>query len=162
MTDTYLAFYQGKRVGKRKSPRPYTHAIVVVDIPGLHEAMWMKPETDTKNNRDSFAYHVSIADGSYRLLRFVDEKSKLRSQLIASAGYERFLQDMTEQKRERYAAIQANLNMTPHVFGWSMSRRNAERMALQARTHGKQVLDIVPAEIYAGTVNLKTGVTTAG
>lgn len=147
MTKTFYADYNGERIGKRTSKdRIYTHAIVVVDVPGRNRDQWCAPQRDTRENRRSFDYYRSIADGSYVHIKYVEPKDITRAQLIVSAGYEAWLKAQTEANIASYQRFQDALKLEPYVFGWSMSAANAEKMARQATSErfGKKLIAILP------------------
>lgn len=56
-----------------------------------HEKEWQKPrEDELANPRSSFELHCLIARGKYRFQQYVAPTQLLRSQLIASAGFEAY------------------------------------------------------------------------
>jgi hypothetical protein len=144
---TFTASFNGKIVGQRTSrDRIYTHAVIVVDVPGRHKDHYYAEVKDTRDNRASFAFHESIANGTYQHMQLQSAEDITRSQLIASAGYPAYLAHLRGLNIALYERIQAGLNLEPHVFGWSMSQDNADKMASTAGRHGCRVVGIVPAE----------------
>lgn len=148
MSKTFVASYNGQIVGKRTSKhRDYTHAVVVVDVPGRHKDEYYAEVKDTPENRRSFDYYVSIVNGTYEYMHFVPQDDVTRAQFIVSAGYAAFLVYLRDRNIAQYQRWQAALKLEPHVFGWSMSEKGARTMANEAERRGKRVVHIVPAEL---------------
>jgi len=144
----YTATYNGVVVGTRKSPRPYQFAVVVQSDEAAARAYaydYKPTDTDHKN----FVYHSNNAqcqpgdtypERNYKFT--VDAMMIAEGKRMIAGGWEGYVAICRARAIENFEAHKANGGFEPGVYGWSMSRRNVEKMAAQA---GSRVLAIVPA-----------------
>jgi hypothetical protein len=142
-TTTYLARWDGEIVGTRKSPRPYTHAVICQwDREAAKRDLdaWQPSKTD----RSNWDYYVKIAAGNdpHPEYRTAADLAKIRA--TVGAGWEANVERLRDDAVRRFGLNDAK----PYVAGWSMSAGNAAKMAAdKARYRHQIVLGIVPAEV---------------
>lgn len=144
----FIARYEGKIVGTRKSPRPYLFAVVVKDNEEFARERaygFTGGETERKN----FVYYTNNANAAAPGVIYPGERFKITAEMIAegrekiAGGFDGYIAGLRELQIARFK----EMNFEPGVFGWSMSRANAEKMAAGAgKWPGRIVLAIVPAE----------------
>ena len=147
----YTATYNGAVVGTRKSPRPYQFAVIMQNDEGYARARAYEYEpTDT--DRRNFDYHSNNAKAQpgdlypgpgYRFT--ITEKMVAEGQQMIVGGWEGYVAKCRAREIENFEARKAEGHYEVGVYGWSMSRKNAEKMAAQVKGWGRQLLGIVPA-----------------
>jgi hypothetical protein len=131
--NTYLAVWNGKVIGKRRSSRPYTHAIIVQD--SIDTARYQAYAYEaTMIDKSNFDYNAEIAameawpEVAYRRQAITREQIDEAKAMIAG-GWEGYLGRLREAAIKRFEDKVASGLFEPFVFGWSMSKVNATKMA---------------------------------
>jgi hypothetical protein len=153
---TYTATYNGKIVGTRKSPRAYQFAIVIQrDVEAARKAAYEFQPTAT--DRENFEYEARIANaapgapinhgnrhnhphGDIVLKHTVDQIDRAKAAIVG--GWEGYVARKRDIRIEWFQSALAKGDFEPQVHGWSMSARNAQKMA---NAVGTTLLAIVPA-----------------
>lgn len=148
----YTATYNGKVVGTRKSPRPYLFAIIVQsleEVARLHAYRFEPTETDLLN----FNWYTEGATATVGKSKFPDIKGSVwsaedieKGKREIEGGWDAYVARLRASAIENFERRKAAGHFEPNVHGWSMSLRNAEKMAASAAHPSRTVLCIVPAE----------------
>lgn len=171
----YVARFNGAIVGTRKSHRPYQFA-VVAQCDEAHARAAAYGYTATDLDRRNFDYAVSIVACEGQFIEPRAGESDLRkpsdagqvrkawrtgrtyvagysAEEIAHAkadiegGFDAHVARLKAEMIKRFERRKAEGGFQPFVSGWSMSRRNVEKMAASCRGAAVKVLAIVPAEV---------------
>jgi hypothetical protein len=146
----FIARYEGKVVGTRKSPRPYAFAIVAKhNIETERKAAY--EYTATESDKSNFDYYTECATGAYngtfndgrKYTSKIEGNELARAVAIRDLGYAGYAAKLKADRIERFEERVAKGAFEPAVFGWSMSRVNADKLAKQV---APVLLAIVPAE----------------
>jgi hypothetical protein len=150
---TYTATWNGKLIGKRKSPRPYTHAVIVQ----TDEEVARKFAYDysaTKADRKNFDYYCEIdrlgVDHPHYCIQSwrpaPDHVGIERARANIVGGFDGYVARLKKEAIKSFEAHKAAGGFNPRVAGWSMSERNAHKMA-QQHSNGvhSHFLGLVPA-----------------
>lgn len=156
----FVAYWEGKLVGTRKSDRPYTHAVVVQDdeAAARKHAYEYQP---TKTDRSNFAYYQEIdrlgeQHPHYGVTSWRTEPDRAgiaeaRAHLVG--GFEGYVERIRQEQIGYFERAKKSGGFEPRVAGWSMSARNAEKMRSQQcgsfHSRTTHFLGIVPA-VQAG------------
>jgi hypothetical protein len=146
----FVARYEGKIVGTRKSPRPYAFAIVAKHNEAAEREAAYGRKT-TKTDAGNFDYYIKCATGTYNgtfgdgrsFTSKVEGKTLERALAVVALGYEGYIADLKARAIADFEERLAKGHFEPGVFGWSMSRANADKLAKQV---APILLAIVPAE----------------
>lgn len=149
----FVARYEGEIIGTRRSPRPYTHAVITQDDEETARQaahLWTPSELDKRDFewetfKASCTVGVEVRPAGWNFsTRFKAEEIEASRERIAGdwPAY------VARRKAWRIKCFEDSLaagRFKPRVFGWSMSERNAQKMA--SGVNGMRVLAIVPAEV---------------
>lgn len=142
----YVARYEGKIVGTRKSPRPYEYAVIVRSIEAYaREKAYGYTATDTDRANFHYFGELVAAGESHPHYRY-NKGDENHWRAAVEGGFDAYIAGLRATEIERFEEHRAAGGFEPRVLGWSMSRHNAEKMAASARHPGREVLAIVPAE----------------
>jgi hypothetical protein len=151
----FVARYAGKIVGTRRSPRPYTHAVITQAVEEYARAAaydWQPADSD-KSNFEWLTFKATCTAGAEVLPPGWKFSTKFSADEIESARAEiagDWASYVTRTRARKIAFFEqrkAEGAFEPAVGGWSMSGHNAAKMAASFKHPGVRFLAIVPAEV---------------
>lgn len=145
----FVARWEGKIVGTRTSPRPYTHAVIVRGVQEYYRKKAYE-YVATDCDKSNFKYYGEVVAG-LRDSKYDSAEQTAKNRADAAAniegGFEAYIGRLRQTEIDRYEERVKNGGFMPCVRGWSMSAANAQKMANSNNGPWVEVLGIVKAEV---------------